>query len=183
MKDDIALRMAVLKYVADRIKPVQEDLRAQARELWKKKERIPVEVGGETVATVGKTSPKRTARVDDEPKLLAWMQEHYPECIDAIPYVEDMPRVIAALELHAPHLVHYREAVDPTMVPKLLAAAEEVGAPVGPGGEADVPGITVDTPEGTVAVYLDKANAPLIEHLIKSGRISLDGTVRGEIEP
>jgi hypothetical protein len=181
-KDEIALGMLALKHAMDRIMPAQQELRARANELLKKKERIPIELDGETVGVITKSSPKKKARINDEVKLLAWMQEHYPDCIDVVAYIEDMPKVIDALEQHAPNLVHYREVVDPTMMPKLLAAAEEVGAPIGPGGEADVPGIVVDTPDGNTSVIPDKANAYLIEQLFTQGRVSLDGTVQQQIE-
>lgn len=181
-KDDIALGMAAMKHAMDRIRPAQDELRARANALLKKKERIPIELDGETVGVITKSAPKRTARVTDGVKFLAWVAENYPEHVESAPIVEDMPKAIAVLEEHAPHLVHYREQVAKGITFSVLDGSAKVGAPIGPGGEADVPGIVVDTPDGNTSVILDKDNAYLIEQLFAEGRVSLDGVVRRELE-
>jgi hypothetical protein len=181
-KDQIALGMLALKHAMDRIMPAQQELRATANGLLKKKECIPVEVDGETVGVITKSSPKRKARVVDQVKFLAWVEENYPESQRPVPYIEDMPAVIAVLEQFADHLVHFRREVVPSFTSSVLSMSEEVGVPVGPGGEADVPGIVVDTPDGNTSAIPDKQNAYLLEQLFTSGQVSLDGVVRREIE-
>jgi len=181
-KDQVALGMLALKHAMDRIMPAQQELRARANELLKKKERIPIELDGETVGVITKSSPKKKARVWHDASFMAWVRETYPEQIDTVSFVENMPAAIEVLEKHAPDLVVYREQVAETFTKYLLAIAENIGTAVGPGGELEVPGIVVDTPDGNTSVIPDKQNAYLIEQLFRDGRVSLDGAVRGEIE-
>lgn len=181
-KEEIALAMVALKHALDRIRPAQDELRLRARELLATKERVPALIDGQVVGTVGKSSPKKIARVSDGAKYLAWMSEHYAEHVETVPYVEDMDAVIAVVGAHAPELVYRRRQVREDFTRRLLAHAVEIGGVVGPGGEADIPGITVGTPEGNVSVLMEKGNEYLVEQLFAQGRVSLDGTVRKEIE-
>lgn len=182
-KEELALAMVALKHALDRIRPAQDQLRADARKLLGKKERVPALIDGQVVGTIGKSSPKKVARVSDAPALLAWIEQHYPEHVDAVPYIEDMDAAIRFLEEHGPeHLVQYRTVVAEPTLRVMLKTSETVGSGVGPGGEADVPGITVDTPEGIVTVLPERGMEYLVEQLFANGLVSLDGTVRKELE-
>lgn len=181
-REEVATAMLALKHAMDRIKPAQTALRAQARELLKRKERVTVEMDGEIVGVITKSAPNRQARVSDEAALFDWIEASYPDCIEVVPIIEDMTKAVEALEECAPHLVQYRERVHPPTISKLLAAAEEAGAPVGPGGEADIVGITVDKPDGNVSVIPDDENGYMVERLLTSGQVSLDGVVRPQLE-
>lgn len=180
-KEDTALGMVALKYAMDRVKPAQDELRRQARELLGKKERVPATVDGEVVGTIGKSSPKKSARVTNEMALREWISEQYPELVIPRSFIEDQAAAIEVLEEHAPHLVHTRLEVAESVVNEMLRNSEHTGTPTGPGGEADVPGITVDTPDGNVTVLMEKGNEYLVEQMLTSGQVSLDGTVRREI--
>lgn len=181
-KEELALAMVALKHALDRIRPAQDELRADARELLGKKERVPALIDGQVVGTIGKSSPKKVARVSDAPALLAWIEQNYPEHLDAVPYIEHLDAAIRFLEEHGPtELVQYRTVVAEPTLRVMLKASETVGSGVGPGGEADVPGITVDTPDGNVTVLMEKGNEYLVEQLFTSGVVSLDGAVRKQI--
>lgn len=181
-KEDIALGMVALKHAMDRIAPAQKELRAKAQELLRQKERVSVELDGELVGTITKSSPKKVAQVSSEPEFLYWMANHYPEHVEEIAYVEDMPKVIEVLQKHAPELVFQRHQVAQSATDVVLANSTAAGVPVGPGGEANVPGISVYQPEGTVSVRPERGQGWLIERMLTSGQVSLDGTVRREIE-
>lgn len=182
-KEDIALGMVALKHAMDRVAPAQKVLREQARELLAKKERVPATVNGEVVGTIGKSSPKKSAKVTNETELRRWLAcNDYGDALEAVPYVEDMEAVANVLADHAPHLLYYREQVRPDVLTDMLRNSEHTGVPTGPGGEADVPGITVDTPDGTVTVLMEKGNEYLVEQMLTSGQVSLDGAVRRELE-
>jgi hypothetical protein len=181
-RDQVALGMLALTHAKKRIDTVLPDLRVQANALLKKKERVAVEIDGETVGMITKSSPSKVARVNDGVKLLAWMREHYPEHVERVAFVENMEKVFRVLMDHAPELVLHRDRVSEAVERSMLADSVKVGVPVGPGGEADVPGIVVDTPDGNTSAIPDKQNAYLIDQLFAQGRVSLDGTVRREIE-
>lgn len=180
-KEDIALGMLALKHAMDRIKPAQDALRAQARDLMAKKERVAVVIDGEVIGTISKSKPSRKARVTDPVAFQAWVTENYPDHVKSVSFIEDVDAVKFVVREHAPHLLHYREEVDPSLANTVLEMSEETGVPTGPGGEADVPGVVVDTPDGVVSVHPEKDAVWMVEQLFTSGRVSLDGSVRKEI--
>lgn len=181
-KEELALGMVCLKHAMDRIRPAQDELRLRARELLATKERIPALVDGEVVGTIGKSSPKRVARFTAVYEFVWWMEKHYPEHVENAPYVEDMTSAVKVLEEHAPHLVHYRKQVREEISRDVLHMSAQAGIPTGPGGEVGVLGVAVETPEGNVTVLPERGMEHLVEQLFAQGRVSLDGTVRKEIE-
>jgi hypothetical protein len=87
-------------------------------------------------------------------------------------------QVRAVLFTHAPHLLKTKYKVKKTAQLDILDRATRVGVPVGPGGEADIPGITyAKNSQPFVACKPDKDAALALFQLHAQGRIGLDGAL------
>lgn len=174
--------MKVLKdYVTAAYDEAREDLKGQLSKGDRLTARSPIR--DEKIGSVWLTDPEYVARVVDPAALLSWVEMHYPEHVHR-PYrvVASEEQIRTLLFEHAPDWLKREEAVRPAFVAELLKSAATMGVPVGPGGEADVPGIEVKVRDGVVTCRPDKEKAlPLVLELHQAGVLDLDGTVRREI--
>lgn len=178
----IALAMVALKHAADTITPTQKQLRATAAELLDAKDRVTAVVDGVPVGTITKAAPKPVVSVVWE-QFTPWMLANWPDRVEQGWSVNPshVDTAIAVLREHAPELLVRTEQVAPYALSEVVKLSEAAGRPVGPGGELDVPGIIVTTPEGSVSARIEPGAGDLIAELWRSGRIALDGTVRPEL--
>lgn len=123
------------------------------------------------------TDPNPVAVVSDKDALTAWLHETYPDQVETTEEVSgDTSAVLEVLREHAPHLVVRTSRLAKGAIPDVLAASAEAGAPVGPGGEVDVPGVRVETPRGVLGIRLDTKTAPAaIAAMWAAGHVVLDG--------
>jgi hypothetical protein len=183
---DKVLRVAALKvlkdYVTARYDEAREDMKAGLSKGDRLTARSPL--NDEKIGAVWLTDPERVASVVDPAALLSWVEMHYPDKVHRPYRVTASPAQIETLLFqHAREWLVREEKVLPAFVAELLKLAAEVGEPVGPGGETDVPGIAIKVRDGVVTCRPDKDKAlPLVLELHQTGVLSLDGTVRREIE-
>jgi hypothetical protein len=186
VSDDTVLRVAALKVLKDYVTARYDEAREEMKARLNKGDRLTARspLNDEKIGAVWLTDPERVASVVDPAALLSWVEMHYPEKVIS-PYrvtaSEDQIRTL--LFEHAPEWLAREQKVLPAFLAELLKLAVEVGAAVGPGGEMDVPGIAIKVRDGVVTCRPDKEKAlPLVLELHQTGVLSLDGTVRREIE-
>lgn len=184
--NDTVLRVAALKVLKDYVSARYDEARDEMKTQLSKGDRLTARspLNDEKIGSVWLTDPERVASVVDPAALLSWVEMHYPEQVFS-PYrvtaSEDQIRTL--LFEHKPEWLVREEKVQPAFVAELMKLAATIGVPVGPGGEVDVPGIAVKVRDGVVTCRPEKEQAlPLVLELHQSGVLSLDGTVRREIE-
>lgn len=185
MSDDV-LKVAALKVLLDYVKARYDEARTDLKGRLSKGDRLTARspISDEKIGAVWLTDPERTASVVDKAALLSWVEENYPEHVMQRYHVTATDEQVRTLLFqHAPEWMDRRPEVEGKFVAELLTAAADMGVPVGPGGEADVPGIAVKVREGVVTCrpVAEKA-LPLVLELHQTGVLGLDGTVRREIE-
>jgi hypothetical protein len=135
------------------------------------------------IGTVSKTDPDDTAEVTDPAAFRDWMATHYPENVRHQRHITGpMDEVVAVLAEHAPHLLS-EEAVEvrPWARDEVLRKSVTAGVPVGPGGELDVPGVTVKKGKPTLQVRPNAKAEQVIDGLWASGRLAFDATFRPQL--
>lgn len=183
--DNLVLRVAALKVVSDYAKRRYDAARAEAAAVMRRGDRLMARSPLnelDKLAAVSKTDPKPVARVSDETALLAWVERHYPDKVGwDFDIIGSDQEVKAVLFEHAPHLLRKIRLADPELVKQIRSDSAALGAPIGPGGEADVDGVTVETPEGTVACKPTDDALGVVVDLARAGVLSLEELVRPEL--
>ncbi|PWK81669.1 hypothetical protein C8D88_11680 [Lentzea atacamensis] len=179
--ESLAVKVAALKVVSDFTKERYDEARAEAGEhmtagsRWMA--RSPID--DTKIGPVVKSDPKPVAKVVDPAALTEWMEQHYPENIKAgyeIAAVES--EIVQVLFEHAPHLLKHRKVIKPEVIAEIKRESAVMGCPIGPGGEVDLPGIEIETPEPVVSCRPDPTHAlAVVQQLFREGRLELDGTV------
>lgn len=172
----LALRMVIMKFMMDCVAPAQRELRKLAELSLAAKDRVTAvsPLDGTVLGTITKSNPSPTATVDER-VFADWMSANYPERVTWQSRITAMEAAIAVLRVHAPELLESSVVVAPYAVAEVQRLSAAAGRPVGPGGELDVPGITVGTKPGVVSVRTEATAADAIAGLITSGRVTLDG--------
>jgi hypothetical protein len=151
--DQLTVRAAVLKILNDRIYQAFKDAKdAVAIHLGPEGRKNAV-LEGNKLASVSVTKAGRIS-VNNEPALLAWVQEHYPTEVEQV------------------------SRVRPAFLDKIKRDTEAAGEPCYQ-GELDIPGLSVGDPYPLVRKTAGADE--LVEDLWRKGRLSVDGEVR-EIE-
>ena len=150
----VALRVAVLKVLADRVNTAQRQARTEVAELMDTGDRLNPAAGGVRLAAVTKAHGRTTASVTDPNAFARWCAEHYP------------------------HNVEHKPVVRVAWTNAVLDASKEAGEPCTPDGTTGVPGIAVGEGEPTITVRLTPDAAEAVERLWRAGQIDIEGTVR-----
>lgn len=183
--DEQVLKVAALKVVKEFTATRYDEAREEIAKLMTKGDRKTARspLGDVKIGSVTLSDPKATASITDLDALTAWLKEHYPEhFVGGYEINATSEQLMRVLFEHAPELLRKVRRVDPKVLKELTTSAAALGSPVGPGGEADVPGITVETPAGVVSCTPDKVAAlPAIEELFRAGLLQLDGTVHAAL--
>lgn len=179
--DGLALRVAALKVLLDYLTDQYAHARSEAAAAMKRGERLvarsPLD-DDQKIAVIPKSDPKPIVTIVDETALTAWMLERYPASVDSgYQIVGSTKEVVTALFTHAPHLLKRSRVLNLQTVGELKATAAAVGQPIGPGGELDIPGIEVRTPEGVVSCRPSEGALAVIRDLHDRGVLELDGTM------
>lgn len=179
--DELILKVGVLKVISEFTKDRYNEARAEADAVMSRGDRLIARspIDGMKIGPVIKTDPKPVARVTDEHALTSWMVENYPEKTQAAYEVTaSHAELVAVLFDHAPQFLKRRKQIKSADLAELKRDAVSLGHPVGPSGEADVPGLVVEIPEPVVSCKPDEDSALLaVMTLHGAGLLSLDGTV------
>lgn len=148
----VALRLARLKGLKDRVDRAYNAARAEQATLMPAGGRWPaVAEDGTKLGTVTRTEITRQARIADRNAFGAWARSVYPGDTEYAFEVTGTDREVEeALYEHARHLIKTVTVVSDELRRKILDLSTEVGGPVGPGGEVDVPGVAIDVSGGDV---------------------------------
>jgi hypothetical protein len=182
---DLVTRVAILKVIADYTKSRYDELRAEAGDVMGQGDRTIARspLDQSKLGAVYVTDPKPVCRVTDLAALTDWMIGHYPLLTEQGYEICGSDReVIDVLFEHAPHLLRQIRRVKADDMRELKAGAVALGQPMGPGGEADMPGIKVTTPPGVVTCKPTETAFQSVMDLHRAGRLQLDGTVLPAIE-
>lgn len=191
--NELMLSVAVLKVLKEHIEERYNLARADAEKALGPGDRHIVRSPlvpegaklGPKLGAVYMTDPKNEARITDEGALSEWLCSHKYRPMTKPAYVitATEEELISLLMKHAPRLLKPVRSVTSDARKELLSTAKAMGEPVGPGGELDIPGISVQpTGNAYVACKADEDALLSVYELITSGRVALDGTVRPELE-
>ncbi|GHG97438.1 hypothetical protein ACFORH_42805 [Amycolatopsis roodepoortensis] len=176
MNTDLHLTVAGLKYLSDRTTEEYAAARLKAESEVTKGSRIAVYApDGTKLGALSRSAPEKTAGVGDAGAFLDWVKEHHPDKIEFdLEIVGSDEKVKAVLYEHAKELVKPVEKVSPAFRASVLEASTAYGAPAGPGGELDVPGIVVSANAPTVVSFKpsDGSRHAIVE-LLREGKVQL----------
>lgn len=178
---ELVQRAAYLKVISAFTEARYDEARAQLSKRMNRGDRLIARspLDDSKVGAVYVTDPKPTCRITDATALRVWMFQHYPElCESGYQVIGSDKEVIDVLFEHAPHLLRRVQQVSSDALRELKAASVALGQPVGPGCEADVPGLEVHTPDPVVACKPTDTALQSVMDLYRTNRLGLDGTVR-----
>lgn len=184
-RNELIQRVAILKAISAYTKARYDEARAEAGKVMGDGDRTIARspLDNSKLGAVYVTDPDPVCRVTDQAALTEWMIEHYPLLTETGYEVCGSDReVIDVLFDHAPHLLRQVRRVKADDMRELRAGAVSLGYPMGPGGEADIPGIEVNRPDGVVACKPVDTAWSSVAALHRAGRLQLDGTVLPAIE-
>lgn len=178
--DALVMRAAALKVISEFTKGRYDDTRSELSVLLHKGDRLisrsPLDQS--KIGAVYMTDPKPECRVTDMSALKTWMFEHYPElCENGYEIIGSDKEVIDVLWEHAPHLLRRIHQVTTDSLRELRAASVTLGQPVGPGCEADVPGLEVHQPDPVVTCRPTETALQSVMDMHRAGLLDLDGTI------
>jgi len=131
--------------------------------------------GGPKLGAVSMSDPRETAQVADADAFLAWVEKTYPKSVEAdVDITGPEDEVKEVLFVHAKHLLTPRKRVAQKLRAEVLEISTRAGQPVGPGGEADVPGIVMAPAAPSRVSFLpDPGAGDAVAALVRSGAIDL----------
>lgn len=150
---DLALSAAVLRVLEDRVKQARQQANTTVLSSGDPEDRINAVHKGRKIGSVSITQGRVTARITGEDRFARWVAERYPSEVEHKPLV--------------------REA----FVRAVLEASKQAGQPCMPDGTLDVPGVDVVEGEPYVTVRLTSDAAEIVSDMVRTGVITLDGTV------
>jgi hypothetical protein len=179
--EDLALKVGALKAIKDYATAAYDQAREEIAEAMRRGDRLTARspLDDSKIGSVSMTDPKPVARVSDMTALTAWLSENYPDLVtDSYEVNATTDQITALVFEHRPEWLHRKQRVDPRIVQQIRERSAAVGAPVGPMGEADVPGIAVETSDPVVSCKSAPGALDAVAALIRADRIGLDGVAR-----
>lgn len=168
------LNVAVWRMYQDRAKAGYAKARAAAENAMPRGARWPVELeDGTKVGTVSRSAPGKVAQVTNPEAFLGWAKTNYPGDVEPeLEIVGTSEQVKAALYEHARDLVKAKEVVSQSLRATVIEASSAYGAPAGPNGELDVPGIAVtQSAPGRVSFLPADGAYDVLAELVRSGKV------------
>jgi hypothetical protein len=177
--EDLVLEVATLKVVSEVFIKRYADSRAELGATMKRGDRLtawsPLD-GAPKIGSVTLTDPKNTARIGHRAAFEAWVSDNYPGDIaydfEILPNTDQ--EVITCLYDHAPHLLKKIVKINRDLEKQVCVDSAALGVPVGPSGEADVPGVVVSCTEPVVSCLPAKGAVAAVIDLFRSGRLTLE---------
>lgn len=184
MRDELVLKVAALKVVSDYTKTRYDESRAEVAEMMERGDRKMCRspLGDVKIAAVSMSDPKAVALISDEAAYTEWVRQTYPDAIEsAFHIIGSDAEVVAVLFEYAPHLIRRTEKVDPEFTSAVRRESAALGDPIGPGGEADIPGVKVSTPNPVVSCKPTEDALAAVVDLFRAERMTLESLVRPEL--
>lgn len=173
---ELWLKVAVWRMLSDRATAGYRKARTAAEDVMPRGARWPVELeDGTKVGTVSRSAPGKVAHVSAPDLFLAWAKEHYPDDVEPeLEIVGSPEQVKAALYEHARELVKAKEVVSQSLRATVIDASAAYGAPAGPNGELDVPGISVgQSAPGRVSFLPTDGAYDVLAELVRAGKVEV----------
>lgn len=183
--EEAALRTTSLRVLSDFTKARYFEAREEMAQAMARGTRLPGRspLDDSKVGAVIMSDPDPVAAITDQGAFVAWVAETYPEHIESrVEIVGSRREVAAVLAEHAPHLVRHTTVVHPDFVSQVKAVAAEARQPAGPGGEVDVPGLSITVPDPVVTCRLAPGALESVMALIRTGQLSLESLAHPAIE-
>lgn len=181
MSDELMLRVATLKVISEFTKAKYDEARGEAASVLRRGDRRQVysPLDGTKIGPVYMTDPKTNSVLTDEEALTEWMELRYPQDMESgYTITGTQAEILSVLIVHAPNLLKRTRRVKRQALMRIHADALAVGQPIGPSGEADMPGITLQQADPVVACKPDPDSALLaVMELIHNQKLLIDGTV------
>lgn len=175
MTEDLALKVAALKVVSDYTKEAYDESRKRIATAMERGDRKMARAGGVKLGAVSMSDPKPVARITDEQALTSWVLDNYPDAMESgYEVIGSLREIVDVLFEHAPHLLRKVARVDQDWLKAVRLESAKLGAVVGPGGEVDVPGLEVFTPDPVVSCKPSEEALPAVVELFRSRQLSLE---------
>lgn len=176
--NDLWLRVAAHSLAASWHTEAYKAIRGDADKVMDRGDRKIVYApdGVTKLGAVTKTAPKKTAQIADVGALLEWVREHYPKAIEADADITAPEDEVKAFlwQNGGRHLMTARDRVAPKLRAEILEASNLAKAPIGPGGEMDVPGVIIAEEASSRVSFLPDSDASaVIVELVRSGAVKL----------
>lgn len=185
MHEDPYLPVAVLKVFSEHAASRYDDARAEITETMAPGDRRIVRspLDNAKLGAVYRTDPKPKTVITDRDLLTEWFERNYPDQMeDGYQVAAAESEVIDVLFAHAPHLLRRVRQIRGAALSSLRKESVSLGQVVGPGGEMDIPGIEMETVDGTIACRPEPGALEAVRQLFMAGRLTIDGTLRPELE-
>lgn len=182
---DPAVPVAVLKVLSEHTGLRYDEARADAAKTMAQGDRRIVRspLDGAKLGAVYMTDPSPKLVVTDRAALTDWIETSHPNLMeDGYEVSGSEAEVVNVLFAHAPHLLRPIRRISGAALSALRKECAALGQVIGPAGEADVPGIEIETSEGVVGCRPDPAALAAVQKLFAAGRLTLDGTLRPALE-
>jgi hypothetical protein len=176
--EDLGLRVAAHKYAADLAVESYAVVRAEADRQMNRGDRLYVYApDGETeLGALTKSAPKKTAQIHDEGALLEWVRQHYPKSVEADADITGPEDEVKEFLWNngGRHLLTAVDRVSPELRKAILKNSNAAKVPVGPGGEADIPGIRLAQAAPSKVSFRPREDAEgAVIELMRSGAVKL----------
>lgn len=182
---DPTLTVTFLKVLSEYLDGRYDEERAKQTAVMRRGDRLSARDPRDDakLASVTLTDPKSRVEVTSLTELTQWMADNYPELTESVSrIIGSEAEVKDVLFRHAPELLRSTRQIRPDALRELKAACVTLGQVMGPGGEADVPGLAVITPDPVLQCRPVEDVLPRLLSLFREGLIEIDGTVRPLLE-
>lgn len=182
---DPAVPVAVLKILSEHTGQRYDEARADAARTMAQGDRRIVRspLDGAKLGAVYMTDPSPKTVITDRALLTDWFEQHYPDLMEiGYEIAGSESEVVEVLFVHAQHLLRPVRRITGAALSALRKESASLGQVIGPGGEADVPGVEIEHSDGVVGCRPDPAALAAVQKLFAAGRLTLDGTLRPALE-
>lgn len=182
---DLALTVTFLKVLSEYMSQRYDEERGKAAAAMKRGDRLSGRDprDGSKLSMVTLTDPNNKVEVTSITELTQWIADNYPALTEATTRIIGSEREVKdVLFRHAPELLRSTRRIRPDALTELKAACATLGQVMGPGGETEVPGLEVTTPDPVLQCRPVADSLSRLLSLFREGHIELDGTVRPLLE-
>lgn len=182
---DTSLPVTFLKVLSEYMADRYDEERAKQAAAMNRGDRVTARDprDGSKLSAVTLTDPSSKVTVTSLTELTQWMVDNYLELTESVSrIIGSEAEVKDVLFRHAPELLRPTRQIRPDALRELKAACVTLGQVMGPGGETEVPGLAVTTPDAVLQCRPVADSLSKLLALFREGHIEIDGTVRPLLE-